>query len=153
EAASPRCGRSGAAAASARHEHRAESGDSGRGGEVGPEARLTAESGIPTIQPDHNEDVSSVDAGPLAEAGRTLSPARHTAGDRGAGEIALAVFVLAVATVAAVALRPHVSAPNLVMPYLVGVVAVAVRCSRRIAVATSFLSVAAFDYFCVLPYY
>ena len=36
--------------------------------------------------------------------------------------------------------------------YLVGMVAVAMRCSRRTSVATSLLSVAAFDFFCVPPY-
>lgn len=67
-------------------------------------------------------------------------------------EAALAAFVLAVSTGAAVALRPHVAATNLVMVYLIGVVVVAMRCSRRISVATSLLSVAAFDFFCVPPY-
>src|SRR6202163_2590112 len=38
------------------------------------------------------------------------------------------------------------------MIYLGGVVAVAMRCSRRISVTASFLSVAAFDFFCVPPY-
>ncbi len=38
------------------------------------------------------------------------------------------------------------------MFYLLGVVVVAVRCGRRVAVVTSFLSVAAFDFFCVPPY-
>ena len=61
-------------------------------------------------------------------------------------------FVLAVSTAAAFVLRPHVAATNLVMVYLVGVVAVAMRCSRQTSVATSILSVAAFDFFCVPPY-
>jgi two-component system sensor histidine kinase KdpD len=64
----------------------------------------------------------------------------------------LAAFVLAVSTGAAFVLRPHVAATNLVMVYLVGVVAVAMRCSRRTSMATSLLSVAAFDFFCVPPY-
>ena len=38
------------------------------------------------------------------------------------------------------------------MVYLLGVVAIAMRCSRRVSVAASFLSVAAFDFFCVPPY-
>ena len=38
------------------------------------------------------------------------------------------------------------------MIYLGGVVAVAMRCSRWISVTVSFLSVAAFDFFCVPPY-
>ena len=39
------------------------------------------------------------------------------------------------------------------MVYLLGVVAVATRYSRRASVMASFLSVAAFDFFCVPPYY
>ena len=38
------------------------------------------------------------------------------------------------------------------MVYLLGVVAVAIRCSRSASVMASFLSVAAFDFFCVPPY-
>src|SRR5215467_2825980 len=38
------------------------------------------------------------------------------------------------------------------MLFLLGVVVVAIRCGRRIAIVTSFLSVAAFDFFCVPPY-
>ncbi len=67
-------------------------------------------------------------------------------------EAALAAFVLAASTGVALALRPHVAATNLVMVYLLGVVTVATRCSRRTAVAASLLSVAAFDFFCVPPY-
>jgi two-component system, OmpR family, sensor histidine kinase KdpD len=67
-------------------------------------------------------------------------------------EAALAAFVLAVSTLIALALRPHVAATNLAMVYLVGVVIVAMQCSRRISVAMSLLSVAAFDFFCVPPY-
>ena len=60
--------------------------------------------------------------------------------------------VLAGATVVSLALRAHVAATNLAMVYLLAVVAISTRCSRRIAVAASFLSVAAFDFFCVPPY-
>src|SRR5216117_2342412 len=38
------------------------------------------------------------------------------------------------------------------MLYLLGVLFVAMRCGRRVAVVSSFLSVAAFDFFCVPPY-
>ena len=41
---------------------------------------------------------------------------------------------------------------NLAMVYLLGVVAVARRCSQGASVAASFLSVAAFDFVCVPPY-
>src|SRR5579884_2711616 len=52
----------------------------------------------------------------------------------------------------AVALRGYLAPTNLAMVYLLGVVAVAVRCTRGIAVLASILSVAAFDFFCVPPY-
>jgi two-component system sensor histidine kinase KdpD len=38
------------------------------------------------------------------------------------------------------------------MVYLLGVVAIALRCGRRVSVIASILSVAAFDFFCVPPY-
>ncbi len=56
------------------------------------------------------------------------------------------------ATLIAVALRAQIAATNLVTVYLLAVVVVALRCRRAISVATSFLCVAAFDYFCVPPY-
>jgi two-component system, OmpR family, sensor histidine kinase KdpD len=67
-------------------------------------------------------------------------------------EAALAAFVLAVSTLIALTLRPRVAATNLAMVYLVGVVIVAMHCGRRISVAISLLSMAAFDFFCVPPY-
>ncbi len=59
---------------------------------------------------------------------------------------------MSLATVASVLLRDTLAPTNLAMIYLGGVVAVAMRCSRYIAVTTSFVSVAAFDFFCVPPY-
>ncbi len=59
---------------------------------------------------------------------------------------------MAVATVASVLLRDTLAPTNLAMIYLGGVVAVAMRCSRWMSVTSSFLSVAAFDFFCVPPY-
>ena len=67
-------------------------------------------------------------------------------------ELSAAVSIVGISTLAALGLRPHVAATNLVMVYLLGVVAVAVRYNRRTAVVASFLSVAAFDFFCVPPY-
>jgi two-component system, OmpR family, sensor histidine kinase KdpD len=67
-------------------------------------------------------------------------------------EAAVAVAIVAAATLAVIAIRNHVPPPNLAMVYLLGVVGIATRCRRRIAVAASFLSVAAFDFFCVHPY-
>jgi two-component system sensor histidine kinase KdpD len=106
---------------------------------------------------------------PFAESRKTiielepvLSRVRRIHGDAVQGGIpvmssvfrqsALAIVSLAVSTVAAILLRPHLAAANLVMVYLLGVVAVAMRCSRQVAIVTSFISVAAFDFFCVPPY-
>ena len=69
-----------------------------------------------------------------------------------AAQAAVAAGILALATACALALRPHVAATNLAMLYLLGVVATAMRCGRRVSVAASFLNVAAFDFFCVPPY-
>ena len=44
------------------------------------------------------------------------------------------------------------AAANIAMVYLLGVVIVALLCSSRTSVWASFLSVAAFDFFCVPPY-
>jgi two-component system sensor histidine kinase KdpD len=60
--------------------------------------------------------------------------------------------MIAMATGASLALRPHIASTNLAMIYLLAVVATALRCSRRVSVAASFASVAAFDFFCVPPY-
>ena len=65
----------------------------------------------------------------------------------------LAIAVVALCTALCLPLRPWLEPTNLVMVYLLGVVAVASRSTRRIAFLTSVLSVAAFDYFCVPPYF
>jgi len=67
-------------------------------------------------------------------------------------ETFLAAAIVAIATIASVLLRDTLAPTNLAMIYLGGVVAVAMRCSRWISVTASFLSVAAFDFFCVPPY-
>jgi two-component system sensor histidine kinase KdpD len=67
-------------------------------------------------------------------------------------EAGLALGVIAISTLAALALRDRLTATNLAVFYLLGVVAIAMRCSRRVSVIASFLSVAAFDFFCVPPY-
>ena len=64
----------------------------------------------------------------------------------------LAVAIVAIATVASLVLRDALAPTNLAMIYLGGVVAIAMRCSRQVSVTASFLSVAAFDFFCVPPY-
>lgn len=67
-------------------------------------------------------------------------------------EVSLAIGVPALATLAALALRPYLIATNLAMFYLLGVVAVAMRSSRVSSAISSLISVAAFDFFCVPPY-
>jgi two-component system, OmpR family, sensor histidine kinase KdpD len=67
-------------------------------------------------------------------------------------EYGVAIAIVGFATLIALALRSYLAATNLAMVYLLGVVAVATRCNRRAAVMASFLSVAAFDFFCVPPY-
>lgn len=69
-----------------------------------------------------------------------------------AREFALALFLIGISTVVALGLRPYVTATNLVMIYLLGIVAVALQCGRQASVLASFLSVAAYDFFCVPPY-
>jgi len=64
----------------------------------------------------------------------------------------LAAAIVAIATIAALVLRDTLAPTNLAMLYLGGVVAIAMRCSRPVSVTASFLSVAAFDFFCVPPY-
>jgi two-component system sensor histidine kinase KdpD len=67
-------------------------------------------------------------------------------------EGAIALATLTGCTLISLAFRARLAPTNLAMVYLLGVVGVAMLCSRRIAVAASFLSVAAFDFFCVPPY-
>lgn len=67
-------------------------------------------------------------------------------------EYGVAALAVAACTLISLALRPHWTAANLVMIYLIGVVAVAAKLHKRAAIFASFLSVAAFDFFCVRPY-
>ncbi|MEO8027576.1 MAG: sensor histidine kinase KdpD, partial [Bryobacteraceae bacterium] len=67
-------------------------------------------------------------------------------------DYALAAGAVAAATLVAVLLRPALNPVNLVMVYLLALVLVAMRSSRRVALFTSVLSVATFDFFCVPPY-
>ncbi|MEQ1886606.1 MAG: DUF4118 domain-containing protein [Bryobacteraceae bacterium] len=68
-------------------------------------------------------------------------------------DYARAAGFVGAATVLSLLLRPHLAATNLAMVFLLAVVIVAARSGRAVAVVTSFLSVAAFDFFCVPPYY
>ena len=67
-------------------------------------------------------------------------------------EWAGAVATVMACTVVTVALRGHLAPTNLAMLYLLGIAAVAMRASRRVAFFAVLLSVAAFDFFCVPPY-
>ncbi|MEO8096979.1 MAG: ATP-binding protein [Acidobacteriota bacterium] len=49
-------------------------------------------------------------------------------------------------------MRGYIAPTNIAMVYLLAVVAVSALCSRRVSVAASFVSVAAFDFLCVPPY-
>src|SRR2546428_8102160 len=59
---------------------------------------------------------------------------------------------VALCTVLAWQLFPHLAEANLIMLYLLGVAVVAMRVGRGPALWTSVLSVAAFDFFFVPPY-
>jgi K+-sensing histidine kinase KdpD len=71
---------------------------------------------------------------------------------RTAREFVFALCIVGTSTLVALALRPYVAPTNLAMIFLLGVVVIAIRCKRHPSVLASFLSVAAFDYFCVPPY-
>jgi two-component system, OmpR family, sensor histidine kinase KdpD len=62
------------------------------------------------------------------------------------------LLAVALCTVLCVLLRSSLAAANIVMIYLLVVTGVATRFARRVALLTSILSVAAFDFFCVPPY-
>src|SRR3954452_9624533 len=62
-----------------------------------------------------------------------------------------AAAATAAATLVGLAMRPHFDLVNIAMVYLVAVVAVALRFGRGPTLATSALSVVAFDYFFVPP--
>jgi two-component system, OmpR family, sensor histidine kinase KdpD len=68
-------------------------------------------------------------------------------------EYILPAIIVGICTLVSLLLRSHLAATNLVMVYFVGVLIVATRFSRRAAMLSSFFSVAAFDFFCVPPYY
>lgn len=67
-------------------------------------------------------------------------------------EFAGAAALVALVTLISLSLRAVLNPANLLMVYLLGVIAVALRFSRRVALFASLLSVAAFDFFCVPPY-
>ena len=67
-------------------------------------------------------------------------------------EYVFSLAIVATCTIVSLIFRPYLVPTNLSVVFLLGVVAVAMRCSRQVSVATSFVAVAAFDFFCVPPY-
>src|SRR4051812_7576685 len=61
------------------------------------------------------------------------------------------LIATAACTLAGMAMSPFFEPVNIVMVYLLGVVVIALWSSRGVAIATSILSVAAFDFFFVPP--
>jgi two-component system sensor histidine kinase KdpD len=86
----------------------------------------------------------------------TIAPPRIRSRSAGGAAYALAVLAALVATGAASVATmtfPRFELSNIVMTYLLGVVAVAARLGRGPAVLAVLLSVAAFDFFFVPPYF
>ncbi len=100
----------------------------------------------------------SEDIGIIAISGEMENPAK-TAGaatesaSYSWAEISETLAIVTFCTLISVGLRTALNPVNLVMIYLLGVLAVAVRQDRRQSFLASVLSVAAFDFFCVPPYY
>ncbi len=99
----------------------------------------------------HSGDIEiiAISGEPDPSAPRAAAPAGRPWDWRG---LIQAAALVAAITIAALPLRTLLNPVNLVMFYLLGVVAVALRSSRRIALFACVLSVAAFDFFCVPPY-
>jgi two-component system sensor histidine kinase KdpD len=80
------------------------------------------------------------------------APAIALSGATEPREFVFAAAAVAACTLVSAALRSVFSPVNLVMFYLLGIVAIAMRSSRRAALLACIASVAAFDFFCVPPY-
>ncbi len=88
------------------------------------------------------------DPAPPAERVPVGPPRNHAA-----AEFLFPAAVVGVCTAISLLLRPWVEPTNLAMVYLLGVVWVARRAEKWPSVAASVVSVAAFDVFCIPPYY
>jgi two-component system sensor histidine kinase KdpD len=64
-------------------------------------------------------------------------------------EYLLSIGVVALCTAISIPLRTTLAPPTFAMVYLLGVIAVSIRCRRPAAILNAVLSVTAFDYFCV----
>jgi K+-sensing histidine kinase KdpD len=67
-------------------------------------------------------------------------------------EYFISIAAVAICSAISILLRSHLALTNFAIVYILGVVAVSVRCSRRPALLNAFLTVAAFYYFCVPPF-
>jgi K+-sensing histidine kinase KdpD len=67
-------------------------------------------------------------------------------------EYLISISAVAICSAISILLRTRVAQTNLAIIYILGVLAVSVRCGRRTALLNAFLMVAAFHYFCVLPF-
>jgi two-component system sensor histidine kinase KdpD len=97
---------------------------------------------------------SSGDIAVLAVEGSAATPYRRSSENKlpPARELAQAAAIIVAATVLSLLLRDRIALANLVMIYLLAVVAIAMRHSRSTAIASSVLAVASFDFFCVPPF-
>jgi two-component system sensor histidine kinase KdpD len=102
----------------------------GNSGDIG----VVAISGEPESSPLRTRTETPLPAGTWADTSTTIA-------------------VVAACTLVSVALREALHPVNLVMVYLLGVLFVATRSTRRQSFLASVLSVAAFDFFCIPPYY
>ena len=67
-------------------------------------------------------------------------------------EYLISISAVAICSAISILLRSRVAQTNLAIIYILGVLAVSVRCSRRPALLNAFSMVAAFHYFCVPPF-
>jgi K+-sensing histidine kinase KdpD len=67
-------------------------------------------------------------------------------------EFAVAAVIVGICATVSVMLRPYLPEANLIMIFLIGVVAVAAKFHWQVSVFASLASVVAFDFFCVRPY-
>jgi two-component system sensor histidine kinase KdpD len=95
-------------------------------------------------------DIYVISGEKAPEAARFTLPGPRRSDWRGYG---LSLATVALCTAIAWAMFPYFGLSNLVMAYLLGVVAVATRAGRGPTVLASVLSVAAFDFFFVPPYF
>ena len=80
------------------------------------------------------------------------APALRVSASSKAKDHVAAMAVVAVCVGLSLVLRERLAPANLVMIYLLGVVAVSMFARRQVALVTAVVSVAAFDFFCVPPY-